>query len=331
MSDPRHPNRPDRPRSRVVLALAATFGLVLSLAQGVAGPASATSLPTPTSLTVRAYTDPAVIAEHLAGAPAEAIPAVLAATDDTFLIAVTLKASTADAAYKQDQVVNFTATGPGSLTLTRGTIPRGTTTSVFTVAYSAVATGIRISASVGKGAQAIGNTSNAFDINRFLTFVPGTAASLRDGTAGADGAGCAVVDQANPLCGIVILPNGASGDVALTLGACPTGEACGRGSFVTQMIADLTAGGANLYDRRNPARMELICDKTLCGKAGVPSFTALWSETAFGSLEPVSACASKGVIDAGLDYCTDYRSSRRDGAGDLHLIVLFVRDVRGGI
>jgi hypothetical protein len=285
-------------------------------------------------MTVSAYSDPAVIAGHLAGAPPGAIPPVLAAKGDSFLVAVRLTAGTGgtlDAAYRQDQVVTLTASGPGTLSPTSALIPRGTTLSVFTVTYSSEATDVRVRAEAGRSSSRISGTSNAFDINRTLSFLPGNAESLRSGTAGADGAGCAVVDRTNPVCGVVTLPSGASSDVALSLGLCPSSAGCTRGSLVTQVIADLTSNGVDLYDRQSPARLELICDKTLCGNAGVPSFTALWSESAFGALTPVQGCAAKGVIDANLSYCTDYRTSTRDGAGDLHLVVLFFRDVRGGI
>jgi hypothetical protein len=321
--------RPRRPR--LALVLAATFGLVVALAQGVAGPASAGSLPTPTSMEVRAYSDPAFLADHLTGAPAAAIPTVLAARGDPFLVSVTLRDGTSDAAFPNDQDVSLGASGPGSLTSGRTTIPGGATTAVFRVSYSAEATAVVVTATVGKRTKALSATSNAFDVNRVLTFVPGASERLRDGTAGADGAGCTVVDRVHPMCGIGVLPQGASSDVTLTLGLCPATESCARGALVTQMIADLTADGTRIYDRSTPARMEILCDKSLCGRAGVSSFTALWSRSATGALTPVPACAAKGVIDSDLEYCTDYRASQRDGAGDLHLVVLFLDDVRGSI
>jgi hypothetical protein len=285
-------------------------------------------------MTVAAYTDPTVIAEHFPGERLPSLPDVLAAKDDTFFVAVTLTAGagTLPAAFPNDTVVAFAASGPGDLTVTEGTIPGGMTTAAFEVSYSAVATGVTVTASAGKGKKAVtSGPSNAFDITKTLAFLPGQDDSLKNGTAGADGAACAVIDRANPLCGIVTLPSGASSGVALSLGLCPSTDDC-RGGFVTQMIGNLTNdGGARIYDENHPARMELICDKSKCGKAGVPSFTALWSQSATGALEAVPACASKGVIDPGLTFCTDYRASQRDGAGDLHLVVLFRDDVRGSI
>jgi len=316
-----------------VLALASVLALVLSMAAGVVGSAAAAPLPEPTGMTVTASSDPTVLAD-LEGAPAGAVPAVLAAKGDTFLVSVRLTAGAGgslDAAYRQDQVVTLSATGPGSLTPATGTIPRGQTTTVFSVSYSDEATDVTVRAEAGRGSTRISGTSNAFDILRTLSFVSGDAASLRDGTAGADGASCAVVDRTNPFCARLQLSRGASSDVALSLGLCSTAAGCTRSSLVAQAIADLTADGQNLYTRQSPARMELICDKSECGKGGVTSFTARWSESATGALSPVAACTVKGVIDGNLDYCTDYRSSTRDGAGDLHLIVLFLRDVRGGI
>ena len=349
MPDVRHPSRPTRPtrpvnprrrrprsRSRLGLTFAAVVGLVLGLGQAVSSPAVAGPLPTPTGMVVSAYSPESVIGP-ISGAPGAAIPAVLAAKGDTFLVSVRLTAGadgSLDAAYPKDQAVTLVASGPGALTSPTPTvIPRNTTLSVFAVSYSKEATGVTIQASTGKPSSLVTGTSNAFDVNRFLSFLPGTAPALLNGTAGADGAGCAVVDRDNPLCGRVLLPEGASGSVALSLGLCPAGAGCKPGSLVTQLIGDLTDGaGVNIYDRENPARMELICDKSLCGKAGVSAFTALWSNEAFGGLDPVPACAAKDVIDPDpVEYCTDYRSSQRDGAGDLHLVVLFLTDVRGGI
>lgn len=337
MSRPSQPTLRTGPAARASrvagLALAAVVALVLSLATGVVGSAAAAPLPEPTGVTVTASSDPTVLAD-LEGAPAGAVPAVLAAKGDTFLVSVRLTAGAGgglDAAYRQDQVVTLSATGPGSLTPTTGTIPRGVTTAVFPVSYSAEATDVTVRAEAGRASSRISGTSNAFDVLRTLSFVPGDSASLRDGTAGADGAGCAVVDRANPFCARLQLSRGASSSVALSLGLCSSEAGCTRSSLVAQAIADLTAEGENLYTRTSPARMELICDKSECGKGGVTSFTARWSESAGGALSPVAACAAKDVIDGTLDYCTDYRSSTRDGAGDLHLVVLFVRDVRGGI
>jgi hypothetical protein len=42
-------------------------------------------------------------------------------------------------------------------------------------------------------------------------------------------------------------------------------------------------------------------------------------------------CPAQGVIGADQEFCTDTVSSRRDNAGDLRLVVLFLEDVRGTI
>jgi hypothetical protein len=101
---------------------------------------------------------------------------------------------------------------------------------------------------------------------------------------------------------------------------------------VTQFLGDLTSSaGASLYTRQSPASMTIICDKTLCGGAGVTTFRALWSTTAAGALTTAPPCPAKGVIGAHQDFCTDLVSSSRLNAGDLRLVVLFLTDVRGTI
>ncbi len=324
---------PDRRRSRVLLTVLLAVSLVLALATALAQSAVArasTRLSTPTSIQVRAFSDPSLIA-RLSGAPAASIPTVLAGAGDTFLVEVTLTKNGDGAAYKTDQTVTFSASGPGQITPSTATIPQGVTRSVFPVSYSAAAADVRVTATVGRGKSALVGTGTAFRVEKVLRWVSGDDPALTTGNVGSDGDGCAVVDATNPMCAKILLPVGATSDLALSLGPCSAADSCRGGGLVTQLIANLRGADGNLYDRSHPATMVILCDKSVCGNAGVPHFTALWSQNATGALATVPACAAKGVIDAELTFCTDYRSSKRDGAGDLHLYVLFLADVRGAI
>ena len=69
------------------------------------------------------------------------------------------------------------------------------------------------------------------------------------------------------MCGVVILPNGAtSTQVLLSLGACdPTYAGCDPRGAVVQTLAGL----AGLYTKTSPATILMRCDKSLCGSQGV--------------------------------------------------------------
>jgi hypothetical protein len=325
--EPDHTTRPGAARRLRLLLLALVT--VAPMALGWAGSATAAGvLPTPTSITVEAFTDPAFLDAQLGNVPATSVPGVLAGPGDSFQVRVSLFEGTAEAAYRSDQVVSLRATGPGVLTPVTAAMPASVSSAVFTVAYSAASPDVRVTATIGKGTRSLTATSASFRVESVLRYLGGQDASLKDGSAGSDGAGCAVVDRANPVCARIVLPAGATGGVALSLGACPATDPCRRGGTVTQLIADLDQ---TVYTRQSPARMVLICDKSLCGSGGVSSVVPLWSQDASGAMAPVEACTSKNVIDEALDYCADYVSSKRDGAGDTFLHVLFFKDVRGSI
>lgn len=323
--------QPSRRRGRVVRSLLAVAALVLALVapQAILSPAFGTS-PAPTSITAVASTDPSL--PSLAGAPGAAVPSVLTSPSTPFQVTVSLWIGSTPASYNKDMVVTLTAPGPGHLSVGQVTIPAGATSVTVLTAYSTATSSVQVTASVGSKNSLLTATTASFSVQKNLNFLSGSDGSLKNGTAGADGSGCAVVDKAHPVCGIINLPNGATGNVALSLGVCPSGQPCASGATVTQLVANLNdANGAPLYTRTSPASMTIVCDKSLCGNGGVSKFNALWSLSATGDLAVVPPCPSKGVIGATQNYCTDYVSSTRDNAGDLLLVVLFLQDMRGTI
>lgn len=331
-------HQPRGRRSRVQLVLLSVLGILGALALTQA-PATANTLPKPTSITVAASTDPA-LALSLAGAPDAAKPDVFAGPGTPVLLTVSLWADGAPAAYPNDQLVSFSAPGPGVLTLlsANATFPAGETTATFKVSYSEGTPALQVTAAIGKGKSALTAATQTFRVENVLQILDGQNQDLLNGTAGADGNGCAVVDKDHPVCGVVSLPAGATGSVGLSLGACPVGETCSGNALVTQLIGNLNSTQLDqngqpipLYSSTAPATMTIICDKSICGQGGVTKFTALWSQSATGALQESPACPAKGTIDQNQTYCTDYVSSTRDNAGDLHLVVLFLQDVRGTI
>jgi hypothetical protein len=318
-------SRPIRAGHRLV-AIAGLALLALLAPLALAEPASATKIPTPTSITVTARTDPG-IAEQLTGVPAASMPAVLAAVGTPFVVEVSLWNGTTPATYPTATSVNLTAPGPGQLATTQATIPAGASTATIATSYSSPTAALQITARTVNNKSALTGTSAAFPIELVLSLLDGESAALKDGTAGADGSACTTVDAAHPMCGLLSLPSGAGGRVALSLGVCPAGQTCRDGALVTQFIADM----ADRYTRTSPARMTIVCDKSLCGGGGVPKYRALWSPTGTTELVTTPTCPAQGVIGADQEFCTDTVSSRRDNAGDLRLVVLFLEDVRGTI
>lgn len=305
-------------RARLVLAILSALALIGAL---LAAPSPASAAPTPTAtLSVSASTDPALLAA-LNGAPGASIPTVLTAANVRFEATVSLSA-----AQNKDTIVALSPqSGVGRLSATQVVIPANATSVTVDETYDTATPALQLHADATNNNKIASGNSAAFRVESSLSVLTGGSSAL---TAGADGAGCTTVSAADPICGIVNLPNGTTTNAVMTIGPCITGTAdCHTGNTVTQFIAGLTG----LYTRDNPASMTLVCDKSLCGKGGVPHYTALWAQSATDTLTSAPACPSKGVIGADQDFCTDYVASTRDNAGDLLLVVLFVKDVRGTI
>lgn len=128
-----------------------------------------------------------------------------------------------------------------------------------------------------------------------------------------------------PFCADVVLPAGASqsgGNVILALGSC-TGLCNNPLSFLELLISvDPTVVTAT-----NPVKVYLKCDKTVCpgDPKNYPAFVQLSPDAAEVVATP---CQTKGVIDPGLDFCSDESSSIKNGAGDFVRLVLFKTDPR---
>jgi len=267
----------------------------------------------------------------LAGAPGEAIPTVLAAKGATD-IQVTITVSDGTELTK-GTVINLTsvrqdtATPLGSFIPGSFSVPSKGSTFTFPVRYSAAEDGIALRAALKKttSTSPLPGQSTFFDVLDSLKFTEKGNPSLVTGF----GAETCNTKSTVSVCGVVVLPNGiGSPAAALSSGVC-SDVLCTGGKEV-QFIAGLTdASGADLYSRTNPATLILQCDKSKCGGKGVSSYTAKVALSATGALSVSPPCATKGVIQQGEDFCTDYVSSHRDNAGDVLLVVLFLRDMKG--
>jgi hypothetical protein len=178
--------------------------------------------------------------------------------------------------------------------------------------------------------SARGTTAGLTRVDVVDKFVMGasSAALIGIGAGGGEGVPCnptsTVGDQT---CGDLYMPAGASvSGQLLTQGLCDADCKYSTGS-VLQWLADLNpAPGFDFH--ANPITFVAKCDKTLCSKKGVSSYSVKVQTDV--SVAPIQspACAAKGVVDAGKDFCTDYVQSKRDGAGDVLLTVLFAADAK---
>ena len=169
-------------------------------------------------------------------------------------------------------------------------------------------------------------TTRADVVDKFVS--TNTAGLTGVGAGGGVGVPCnptsTVGDQT---CGDLYMPAGASmSSQLLTQGLCGADCRYSTGS-VLQWLADLNPDpGFDFH--QNPITFVAKCDKTLCSKKGVSSYSVKVQTNV--SVAPIQSppCAAKGVVDAGKEFCTDYVQSKRDGAGDVLLTVLFAADAK---
>ncbi len=329
---------------------AATAALLLAaglLASGLAATPSDAAPPggdTPT-IFLSLATPTTANTGDLTGAPGEAIPDVLAAKGVT-PISTVLSVSDGSELSK-GTVINLTAVkmdsngkvtaAAGTFTPSSFTVPTKGASFPISVTYSRADTDVFIQAALKKPTKTspgAGLTPTSFDVVDSLAFAyaanPDDDAKLRTGF----GATECTSDSTAKVCGIVVLPQGiTSNAAALSSGICA--DANCNGAEEVQFIAGLS----NLYAApAPPATLTLRCDKATCKGKGVSSYTARISLLSSGELVDSPACTTKGVLntdypagDPRLHFCTDYVASHRDNAGDLLMVVLFDKDMRGTI
>jgi hypothetical protein len=296
-----------------------------ALAAGaLAAPARASTLPAPTLVASAVSSDLAAPC----GPPACAVPTVLAVVGSPFNLTVTLTASGAPAAFSKATALTLTATGPGVVSPSSVTMPANVSSFTFTgLTYSTYANDVTVTATAPakKGVPA-STPSNAFDV--LQTLKTDNASAHTPFQDGAGPGNCAAVSATNPVCGVLVLPNGSNSNVLLSTGSCAN-IGCNAKGTVTQVIADLTS--QPLYSSTTPAKLIIKCYRTICGSGGVNKYTVGASLASTGALVNSPACPAKNTLGATQDFCTDYVSSNRANADELDLVLLFDRDLRGSI
>lgn len=307
----------------------ATVGLQAGTASGGPGPKGP---PAPALIVVDSITS--TVAPP-AGTPGEAVPYVLVEAGQSFDITVSFyDASGAPASFNKDTVlVISTDTGPANQpSPSTGKALKGKTTATLTTMLPSPANQVSVTVSApsttGPVAVAPGTSrpDQRFDVLAEL--------ELRDlgSPLGIGGdAGCTAATEADPVCGVVLLPNGAdSNQVLLSRGLCGdeySGCRDARGSVV-QVLADL----GDRYSPANPATMIVRCDKTLCLPGPIQDTKLSFSLAGNAALVEAPACPAKNTIGwPEQEACVDYVQSSRDGVGDTVLYFLFWKDARVSI
>jgi hypothetical protein len=307
----------------ILMCLAAAFGGLVTTSATAAAPA-------PVVIVIDGVTSAVT---PPAGTPGGAVPTVLVEAGGTFTIHVSFyDASGAPASFNNDTTLAITS-NRGALTPSTGVALKGRTTATLDTSLATAANQVALTVRVAGGRLAndvspgTSSASQLFDVLAELRFENSTT-NFEQGIGG-DG-NCTSATRNDPVCGIVILPNGAaSAQVLLSRGACDADYAGCRspnGSVVQTLFAD---GGR--YSMTSPATLLIKCDKVLCGGGSIQSVEVNFSHGGNDALGVAPPCPAKATIGATQDVCVDYVQSKRDGAGDSHLYLLFTHDLRGGI
>jgi len=308
------------------------------MAAGLSGPlvSGATAAPAPVATKIDKVELTAV--EVPQSAPGK--PSALVAAGTSFGIKVTFSDGTQElpASYTKDTTVTFSvvdsAQFPGSPEQT-ASLGSKKTLVVPAGQPSASASGFTLTADnrVRLQAQVTAGTkeAKAFDVqfSPDIDVASSVSKLLTDGTANF----LSTVDQSTPCsptkqvpyCADLFLPNGSVDGARMSLGLCDTFY-CGTSR---RPLLQLLVGLEGKYpDPTNPATVVYRCDKTVCGNVGVPQIPVRVTLEATGAIAVAPACTAKGEVNAGADFCVDYKQSTKDNAGDVYIYVLFVKDAR---
>lgn len=254
-------------------------------------------------------------------------PTLIIEKGKPFQVVVSLAedATGAPLTFNRDSVVTVSISGGAAL----GTIvvPAGASSSApAALTVASAANGVALEAAVTGGAKdakaLTPGTSGSFDV------LLETQRSDNGGVARLStdrSTDTCTPDVATPYCADVSLPFGTTGGYLVSVGTC---DGVCPGAAASRRVVQLLAGLAPRTDGAPAATIVFKCDKSKCKGGGVSSYAPLINLAPTGELEPAPRCNAKGSV-AGNTHCVDYVQSKRDGAGDLHIYVLFAKDVRG--
>ena len=299
------------------------IGLLAASLGGLTTPTATAAAPAPAQVLLESIRSST---QAPAGTPLAAVPTVLAVAGEELVVTVSfLDASGRPASFTKDTPLSVTSDdGPviGIATVAR----KGEVTADLVVAMSRPANLVSLTVTVPGGKRSFSTTARPgqrFDVLSELRLEP-SRTDFQEGIGGRDE--CAEATPEAPVCGVVLLPRGASSaQVLLSLGPCDDRaySGCGdsRGSVV-QTLAQLDG-----YSSTDPATMLVRCDKTLCGGGAIQNKFLNYTLGGNDALARALPCPAKGTV-GDEPACVDYVQSQRDGSGDTLLYLLFVRDAR---
>jgi hypothetical protein len=312
-------SRPERARrrNRVIGLLAAAALGVLTLA---AAPAAEAGKPAPTQaavITIDSVSTPTIAVPKSAGSTGLAYVVKGTPFDVTFSTDVPLSTS------KSTTVVLTVTSGPDAGTLSIPLdVPRyATGGTIAGVVLPTPANAVTLKVAVDARKTDVTPGTTRVDVLR--TSLSADRSSSLTGIGGGGNAGTACdPTPADPVCGDLILPTGNTVNTPLLLG-----QGCGDTACLASYLQVLFGVSANA-SRTAPFTFIAKCDKSLCAGKGIKSYKLKVSLDAGVPPTTSPACTAKGVVNADAEFCTDYVQSTRDGAGDVLLYLLFVRDAR---
>lgn len=327
--------------SRLRLSALAAVGC-LAVAAGLFATSTATAATTASQMVITGIDGPTTI-QVPSGIPGTSVPYVVVQAgpvsnpSSQFTVHVSFFDSAGNPAPFGSNPTTFSITSNrGSLSPSTATAPGGATSVDIVTSLATAANQVAVTVTTGKGNKAVSTTSSEsqlFDVVKSLKTIPSLTGSSSAGIGGNDNS-CTQATTTNPVCGVLILPYGASSGVLLSLGACDATYAkCGstKGAVV-QALVDLSGGS---YSRTSPATLIVKCDKSLCGGGAIQNVHLSFSLGGNSALQDADPCPAKGTIGFNADgtpqeACVDYVQSKRDGSGDTHLYLNTDRDIRVG-
>lgn len=284
------------------------------------------------------------------GVPGTAVPNVLVQAGGAFTVHVAFYDASGNPAAVNNNTTLVISSASGTLSPSTFKVSPAAASADLVTSLGTAVNQVTLTVKV-KGGPADGLSATSSDGSAAFTFIDGSRipdqrfdvlSELRPpkavGTAGSAGIGgddgaCTNATQANPVCGVLMLPFGASSPVVLGLGACDaTYAACGSNKgAVVEALADLGPG----YTVTAPATLVVKCDKTLCGGGAISSTHLSFSLLGNGGLSLAPPCPAKNTLPTDASGngvpCVDYVQSKRDNSGDTILYLLFDQDMRTSV
>jgi hypothetical protein len=237
---------------------------------------------------------------------------------------------------KDTPVVLTASSGKTDLgTLAAGFLAAGETTGTIKDAVLAdPANGVLLTVDVQPSKNTVKPGTLAVDVLKTSLSAPSSSSLVGIGGGGGIGVPCSPTAD-DQVCGDLIVPatRTAVSNQLLSQGCVGTCAADDASSFLQALFAlgvqfpdDPVA--EQQYEEQNPIVFIAKCDKTLCAGKGIKSYSVKVTLQADGTPTRSPACSSKGVVDSGEPFCTDYVQSTRDNAGDVFLYVLLTKDAK---